>query len=249
MANLKKINLDGVEHVLGIVDAATTAVAGLMSAADKTKLDGIDSQLASKTTAEQVQTIINSNTNNFATKTEVNTAVTNGTKNLITSTDAQTMVNNATSGLVTTSAMNTAISNATSDKITSSQAQTIANNTVANYKLKGDFAVITGSMTLAANTQENLDLGASQQTMINIDFPSGFNKDNCVCLAFGVKGVENRNYAYGYNTSGSLGMLRGTVERTITLGALADATKIGVEAYNMATSEKTLWYRIVLMKM
>lgn len=232
MANLKKINLDGVEHVLGIVDAATTAVAGLMSAADKTKLDGIDAQLASKTTAEQVQTIINNNTNNFATKTEVNTAVTNGTKDL-----------------VTTSAMNTAISSATSDKITSSQAQTIANTAVANYKLKGDFAVITGSMTLAANTQENLELGASQQTMINIDFPSGYNKDNCVCLAFGVKGVENRNYAYGYNTSGSLGLLRGTVERTITLGALADSTKIGVEAYNMATSDKTLWYRIVLMKM
>lgn len=232
MANLKKINLDGVEHVLGIVDAATTAVAGLMSAADKTKLDGIDAQLDSKTTAEQVQTIINNNTNNFATKTEVNTAVTNGTKDL-----------------VTTSAMNTAISSATSDKITSSQAQTIANTAVANYKLKGDFAVITGSMTLAANTQENLELGASQQTMINIDFPSGYNKDNCVCLAFGVKGVENRNYAYGYNTSGSLGLLRGTVERTITLGALADSTKIGVEAYNMATSDKTLWYRIVLMKM
>ena len=232
MANLKKINLDGVEHVLGIVDAATTAVAGLMSAADKTKLDSIDAQLASKTTAEQVQTIINNNTNNFATKTEVSTAVTNGTKDL-----------------VTTSAMNTAITNATSDKITSSQAQTIANTAVANYKLKGDFAVITGSMTLAANTQENLDLNASQQTMINIDFPSGYNKDNCVCLAFGVKGVENRNYAYGYNTSGSLGLLRGTVERTITLGALSDSTKIGVEAYNMATSEKTLWYRIVLMKM
>lgn len=248
MANLTKINLNGEEHSLGITEVATTAANGLMSAADKTKLDGVDAQIAAKVSADQVQVIINNNTNDFATESEVATAITNGTKNFITSADAQTMVNNATSGLVTTSAMNTAISNATSDKITSSQAQTIANNAVASYKLKGDFAVINGSMTLAANTQANLDLGASQQTMINIDFPSGFNKDNCVCLAFGVKGVENRNYAYGYNSSGSLGMLRGTVERTITLGALADATKIGVEAYNMATSEKTLWYRIVLMK-
>ena len=229
MANLTKINLNGEEHSLGVTEVATTAANGLMSAVDKTKLDGIDGQLASKTTAEQVQTIINNNTNNFATKTEVNTAVTNGTKNLITSTDAQTMVNNATSGLVTTSAMNTAISNATSDKITSSQAQTIANNTVANYKLKGDFAVIEGSHTLAANTQENLEQDYDMQTQWQINFPSGFNKDNCVCVCFGVKGYSDRCYAY-------------------TLGWNQDTTKINLEAYNMATSEKTLWYRIVLMK-
>lgn len=205
MANLKKINLDGVEHVLGIVDAATTAVAGLMSAADKTKLDGIDSQLASKTTAAQVQTIIDNNTNNFATKTEVNTAVTNGTKNLITSTDAQTMVNNATSGLVTTSAMNTAISNATSDKITSSQAQTIANNTVANYKLKGDFAKVTLQLTLADGT-------ASNSTAIA--YPSGFNHSNCMVISFMAKNhstTATTTYGgYGYIES-SVGYVSGAI--------------------------------------
>ena len=205
MANLKKINLDGVEHVLGIVDAATTAVAGLMSAADKTKLDGIDSQLASKTTAAEVQTIINNNTNNFATKTEVNTAVTNGTKNLITSADAQTMVNNATSGLVTTSAMNTAISNATSDKITSSQAQTIANNTVANYKLKGDFAKVTLQLTLADGT-------ASNSTAVA--YPSGFNHSNCMVISFMAKNhstTATTTYGgYGYIES-SVGYVSGAI--------------------------------------
>lgn len=188
MANLTKINLDGVEHVLGIVDAATTAVAGLMSAADKTKLDGIDNQLASKTTAEQVQTIINNNTNNFATKTEVNAAVTNGTKDF-----------------VTTSAMNTAISNATSDKITSSQAQTIANNTVANYKLKGDFAKVTLQLTLADGT-------ASNSTAIA--YPSGFNHSNCMVISFMAKNhstTATTTYGgYGYIES-SVGYVSGAI--------------------------------------
>ena len=207
MANLKKINLDGVEHVLGIVDAATTAVAGLMSAADKTKLDGIDSQLASKTTAEQVQTIINNNTNNFATKTEVNTAVTNGTKNLITSTDAQTMVNNATSGLVTTSAMNTAISNATSDKITSSQAQTIANNAVASYKLKGDFAIITTQLTLANGSATG-----------DVAYPSGFSSSNCVVLSFMAlnHSASGTTGGYGYIET-SVGYVAGAIGHRVSL--------------------------------
>lgn len=38
------------------------------------------------------------------------------------------------------------------------------------------------------------------------------------------------------------------VERTIVLDWNQDTTKINLEVYNMATTEKTLWYRIVLMK-
>lgn len=122
------------------------------------------------------------------------------------------------------------------------------NNIATTYKTKGDFAVIEGSYTLTANTQENLEQDYDMQTQWQIDFPTGFNKDNCVCLCFGVKGYADRCYAYGYNTSAAMGMIRGTVERTITLGWNQDTTKINLEAYNMATSAKTLWYRIVLMK-
>lgn len=205
MANLTKINLDGEEHSLGVTEVATTTTNGLMSAADKTKLDGVDAQLASKVSADQVQTIINNNTNNFATEGEVATAITNGTKNFITSTEAQTMVNNATSGLVTTSAMNTAISNATSDKITSSQAQTIANNAVANYKLKGDFAKVTLQLTLANGT-------ASNSTAIA--YPTGFNHSNCMVISFMAKNhssTATTTYGgYGYIES-SVGYVSGAI--------------------------------------
>lgn len=119
---------------------------------------------------------------------------------------------------------------------------------VANYKLKGDFAVIEGSHVLTANTEEKHSQNSSMQTQWQIDFPSGFNKDNCVCLCFGAKSYEDRCYSYGFNTSASLGIVKGTVERTIMLGWNQDTTKINLEAFNMATTEKTLWYRIVLMK-
>ena len=52
------------------------------------------------------------------------------------------------------------------------------------YVLKDNFAIIDGKMTLEANTSENVNNDTEKQTILDIDFPENFTKDNCVCLAF-----------------------------------------------------------------
>ena len=65
-------------------------------------------------------------------------------------------------------------------------------NTKLNaYKIKGDFAVINGNINLT-NGDGQLDLS----------YPSGFNKDNCVCIAVGLAfqnaiGYIFNDYPYG----------------------------------------------------
>lgn len=87
-----------------------------------------------------------------------------------------------------------------------------------------------------------------QQTILNIDFPKGFNKDNCVCLAFGMKSYEEKNYSYGTGFSSSNRSISGSLFRHAVLGASDDNSKIALQVWQMGTSERTVYYRLVLMK-
>lgn len=104
-------------------------------------------------------------------------------------------------------------------------------------------------MILQANSQSNLENNFEQQTILNIDFPQGFNKDNCVCLAFGMKTYEERNYSYGVAFSSANRVVTGSYIRNVILGAGDDNNKISLHAWSMATSQHTVYYRLVLMKM
>lgn len=99
-------------------------------------------------------------------------------------------------------------------------------------------------MVLQANPQSNLDNNSEKQTILEIDFPKGFNKDNCVCIAFGMKATEERNYSYGVGFSASYRSVTGSLIRDVIL----DTSKIKLNVWQMATSEKTVYYRLVLMK-
>ncbi len=123
----------------------------------------------------------------------------------------------------------------------------------ANFDGSGDIiintsqdniAIINGSITLQANPQSNLDNNSEKQTILEIDFPKGFNKDNCVCIAFGMKAAEERNYSYGVGFSASYRSVTGSLIRDVIL----DTSKIKLNVWQMATSEKTAYYRLVLMK-
>lgn len=117
--------------------------------------------------------------------------------------------------------------------------------------VKGDFAVLNGNMTLAANTGDNASKGICEDTELVIDYPEGFNANNCVVLSAGRKGTSNC-YSYGWNNNvDSVSMVLGLEPFTASLyGETSNAfsNKIRLMAGNLATNSKTISYKIVLMK-
>lgn len=111
-----------------------------------------------------------------------------------------------------------------------------------------NIAVISGQMVLKANSQSNFENDVEQQTILNIDFPQGFNKDNCVCLAFGMKTFAEKNYSYGVTFSSANRVSTGSFIRNAILGAVDDNNKIALHVWQMSNVEKTVYYRLVLMK-
>lgn len=101
-----------------------------------------------------------------------------------------------------------------------------------------------------ANTLENVSNGACTFTNADLNFPNGFNKDNCVVISFGVKNFnDGRGYSYGF--SGVTSMLDqswSTEPRKIQLGLANNFNTIKIALGNFSTSAKTKYYRIVLMR-
>lgn len=113
---------------------------------------------------------------------------------------------------------------------------------------KGDFAIITGQMTLEANTSEQIEANIPKQSTLNIDFPDGFNKDNCVCVAIGMKVVESKGYCYGIGGTETVNSISGGLYRSVIIGSGEDYSKITLHAWQMAKIQKTGYYKLVLMK-
>lgn len=116
-----------------------------------------------------------------------------------------------------------------------------AHDNFTNYKLKGDFAVVTGTIECTNSTD---------YTNKNIDYPTGFNKDNCAVISFGLGGQSfNFGYsglAYGYSyTSPQTGLLSGSQDRNVIL---CD-DYISISCYNPSNNTSTYTYQIVLMKL
>jgi hypothetical protein len=103
-------------------------------------------------------------------------------------------------------------------------------------RIADDFAVVTGTMTIAANVGDT-DTPA---------YPTGFTADNCVPISFGVHrtslSVTGYNY-YGFYANSS-DLLRSGYRRCINL----DANNLSVYIENPASSEITVEYKVVLMK-
>lgn len=121
-------------------------------------------------------------------------------------------------------------------------------NNVTINTVQNNVCVIEGQIELKANEQENLTTDKTKQTLWEISFPSGYNKDNCVCIAFGTKSSTGKNYAYGMSDARSTAQIRGTIFKSVVLGATSDNTKISCEAWNFSTEKTTIYYKIVLMK-
>ena len=99
----------------------------------------------------------------------------------------------------------------------------------SQYTTNDRFIVITGNITLEAS-------GGS----VNVDYPSGFTKDNCVVIASGIT----------YNSAGFRAF--GTVQATVSTGARLNSNSITVCCYpassGQVSPEGTFNYKLVLLK-
>ncbi|MFQ9264497.1 MAG: hypothetical protein ACLR44_05310 [Clostridia bacterium] len=113
---------------------------------------------------------------------------------------------------------------------------------------KDDYAVITGQMSINGKTS-GTDFATSN---VQIDFPSGFNRENCVVLAFGTRSNTNLGYTYGrLDSDSSMGLatLYAAGPKGIILGGInASANKIIVHGSNCSNDAIVFYYKIVLMK-
>lgn len=114
-------------------------------------------------------------------------------------------------------------------------------NVVINADL-ANIAVLTGKVNLKPSSNAGTTYA---QTVWNINYPSGFNKDNCVVISYGGK-FSGEGFSYGYveNASSSVAAVGGSVSRAVTL----NSSNIQAQAWNISQLEKEFSYKIVLMK-
>lgn len=106
-------------------------------------------------------------------------------------------------------------------------------NVTINTNL-ANIAVLTGTITAAA----------SKSGTANINYPAGFNADNCVAISFGIKVVENKGFNYFGTYENSADLLITSYERKLNL----NSTNIVATVKNPTTSSNSIKYKIVLMK-
>lgn len=119
------------------------------------------------------------------------------------------------------------------------------NTALTNYKLKNDFAIITGSLLASASAESGVQFAETQQ---NIEYPDGFNNLNCVCVSFGTTRdgkIDLYNFDGSSNiASTSTGILLGNLPKAVNL----KSNKINIRVYNYSGSDITIYYKLVLMK-
>lgn len=101
------------------------------------------------------------------------------------------------------------------------------------YKMKDDFAVITGNSEIEAETATNIE----------IVYPDGYTEENCVLISCGIKAGTN-GYNYVGKFDDSMDLYYNAVKRTLTLST----DKIILRIDNKNTTKTTYYYKVVLMK-
>lgn len=114
--------------------------------------------------------------------------------------------------------------------------------------------VVEGKINLQPNSYENITKDPLEATMTSkdIEFPTGFNKDNCVILSvtFKRETSDDRGFACGWNSyADPSDFIRGSLPYSLSLGSSAvGSTKMTLRLGNYTTSEQPFYYKIVLMK-
>lgn len=155
------------------------------------------------------------------------------------------------SGDITTSKWGTARTLALSGAVSGSASVDGSGNVTITTK-QANIAVLTGSATAEGSTTEIINYATA-----DINYPSGFNRNNCIVLAFALT-TSNSNVGDNYNgflarlnidnnfylIGSSIDSVRYSQSRSINLTDSA----ISIRIMNVTNSSKTFNYKIVLMK-
>lgn len=117
---------------------------------------------------------------------------------------------------------------------------------------QNNIAIITGTLKLSANSEEQALNNHCTYTDTKISYPEGFSADNCVVISYGRQHNSNFGYAYGWdNYLDSMDFLIGILPMRINLygnSSTEYANKIRLQMGNMTTKEVEIPYKIVLLK-
>lgn len=114
----------------------------------------------------------------------------------------------------------------------------------ANFDGSKNITINTTQDNIAILTGNFIAEGNKGKISAELNYPSGFNKDNCTILSFGGRTSTTYGYAYGHTSNNSAGLLFGTNDKVVFL-----EDKIRIWYNNTLTSEQVFYYKIVLMKL
>lgn len=100
---------------------------------------------------------------------------------------------------------------------------------------QANMAILTGSFTANAETAARVK---------TIAYPTGYNKSNCVIIAYGRQYSENVGYAFGHHSNDSAGMMYASNDGNACLAP----DNIELWYRNIAQSKITINYKLVLLK-
>lgn len=113
---------------------------------------------------------------------------------------------------------------------------------ISDVKLKGDFAVLTGSFQCEANSSGS---ASGFTTTFEVIYPTGYTSDNSVVISFGRKIDAAKGYTFGTgDRENTTALILGATSSYVYL----QSTKIAIYATNYSTSARMLYYKIVLMR-
>lgn len=139
-------------------------------------------------------------------------------------------------------ARNIALSGAVTGNVNFDGSQGVIINTT-----QSNIAILEGTVT----TSEKLENETLHYNTYSFNFPEGFNKNNCYCIAFGISTTGESIQGYSYeilDPSDIRSWLRSSLYRNIILGMNNNISKIGVTIGTPFTEQMTIRYKIVLMK-
>ena len=110
---------------------------------------------------------------------------------------------------------------------------------IATSATKNEMVLLAGSLVAPAGDGTIPGTGS-----VDLSYPAGYTVDNCVVISIGLKLTDTQGYNFEGQSKDSLGLLTAGVEHFVNL----KSTIVDLTLYNIATSTKTFYYKIVLMK-